>query len=104
MSTRQFIIGGLGSGGGGGVLVSRAGTENIPDATQYFQVFFSTSLPNTNYALNVNITNTAVAVSLDPIYLSIVNVDKRVDGFDVLFNAPTDSADYQLEYQATAHN
>lgn len=93
---RLFSIN-LGGGGGSGVLVARADTEDIAAATQNFSVVFSSNIGTANYALNVTIEN---AVDADPIYLTAIITNKIDTGFDVELSAPTDSANYKISYMA----
>lgn len=97
---RQFIIGGNGGSSGPGVLVARSGTENIADATQTVNVTFSTGMPNTNYSISATIGND---VDADPIYITIVSITKGLNGFTAELSAPTDSANYFLDYLVAEH-
>lgn len=94
--SRLFSIN-LGGGGGSGVLVARANTENIGNGVQNFSVVFSSNIGSANYALNVTIEN---SVDADPIYLTAVITNKIDTGFDVELSAPTDSANYKISYMA----
>lgn len=86
----------LGGGGGGSSTIDgRAGTDSLSNATQTHAVTFSSDLLTTNYAVIASITNT---VDGSPIFLQIVDTIKASTGFTVTFNAPTDSANYKLEY------
>ena len=93
---RLFSIN-LGGGGGSGVLVARASSEAIGNGIQTVNVIFSSDIGTTNYALNVSINN---QIDADPIYLTAVITNKTTGGFDVELSAPTDSANYELEYMA----
>ena len=92
-------IGGAG-GGGSGVLVQRAGSEAIPISTQTMPVTFSSPMGDTLYAVTISIFNDTDA---DPIYLSVVGVDKQLTDFTVTFNAPTDTGNYYIDYMITAY-
>lgn len=93
---RLFSIN-LGGGGGSGVLVARADAETISNGAQTLSVVFSSNIGSANYALNVTIENN---VDADPIYLTAVITNKTDTGFDVELSAPTDSANYVLNYMA----
>ena len=89
-------------GGGGGsvpvdTLTGRAGVEAIPLSAQSISVVFSSGIGSTDYALTFSIHN---YVDADPIFLEVVGVVKLSTGFDVTFNAPADTADYQLNWIA----
>ena len=84
--------------GGQGNLLGHSGAAAIADAQQTVSVVFASAMPDTTYALNCSITNVTDA---DPIYLNIVSTTKLTTGFTVEFNAPTDTANYILEWQVT---
>jgi hypothetical protein len=84
-----------GGGGGGGGEALRAGTSNISDAASSLTVAFSTAVADTAYRVAANFINTNDS---DPIFLSGMVTSKTVNGFTMKFNAPTDSANYKLEY------
>lgn len=83
--------------GGGGQIDGRADTVAIADGAQTVSVVFSSDLGNDTYALNVTIQNFVDGL---PIYLTAVIKNKTVSGFDVELSAPTDSANYVLNYAA----
>lgn len=81
--------------GGEGAFIGRVEQTSIPDATQTLAVVFASNMPDTQYSLFLSIKNTTDA---DPIWLQAVETIKSVSGFTVVFNAPTDSANYVLEW------
>lgn len=87
-------------GGGNGTLVARADIEPITNGAQTFSVVFSSDIGSANYALNVSIEND---VDTDPIYLTAIISNKLGTGFDIELSAPTDSANYILNYMAAAY-
>lgn len=86
--------------GGFGALLGRSESVAISNGAQTVAVSFAVAMPSANYALVVNITNTTDA---DPQYLSFANIVKTASGFTVELNAPTDSANYVLEYMVGEH-
>lgn len=87
-------------GSSGGGADTRAGSGTVTIASQSTTVLFSSSFASTSYSLVTSITNT---VDADPIWLNIVATTKTTTGFTVYYNAPADSANYLLEYIATAN-
>lgn len=87
----------IGGGSGGGSASTRAGAATVTIATQFTDVTFSSSFPDTSYSLVTSITNT---VDADPIWIQIVSTVKTTTGFRAYYNAPADSANYFLEYIA----
>lgn len=73
----------------------RAAIEDIADATDTVVVAFSSPWPDDLYVIDFCIENSASAT---PIFLQGVVTDRDANGFTVLLNAPTDSADYKLNY------
>jgi hypothetical protein len=80
--------------------VIRAGRAAIATATSTSVVTFSTALANTNYAVNHTFENTT---DTDPIFLQAMITAKSTTGFTATFNAPTDSANYVMNWQAIAN-
>lgn len=84
--------------GGQGNLLGHADSFPIPNATQTFTVTFPAAMPSVNYSLTFDITN---LVDVDPIFLNVVGITKTVNDFSVTMNAPTDSANYNLEWKVS---
>ncbi len=82
--------------GGQGNLLGHAGSQAISNGSPTVSVVYPAAMPDLNYSLTLSITNT---VDADPIYLIIVSTTKTVAGFTAEFNAPTDSANYVIEYK-----
>lgn len=82
--------------GGQGNLLGHADSSAIANGAATHSVVFPAPMPNLNYSLTFDITN---EVDADPIYLIVVATQKTVNGFTVEFNAPTDSANYVLEWK-----
>ena len=82
--------------GGQGNLLGHAGSQAISSGSPTVSVVYPAAMPDLNYSLTLSITNT---VDADPIYLIIVSTTKTVSGFTAEFNAPTDSANYVIEYK-----
>lgn len=83
--------------GGQGNLLGNAGSTAIASAQSQVVVVFNTAMSDTSYSLVTAIQN---VTDVDPIYLQIVSVVKSTTGFTALFNAPTDSSNYVLNWQA----
>ncbi len=100
MSLRMFAINLGGSSGGsappgpGTALAGHAGTEPILSGASSVSVVFTT-LGTTAYGVIPMVMNYTDA---SPIFLQVVAVTKAATGFTVNFNAPTDSANYVLEW------
>lgn len=94
----QIIISQSG-GGGGASIPTRTGTQGISSAAQSVTVVFTSNMSSNAYALVTSITNTTDS---SPIFLQIVDTVKSNSGFTAIFNAPTDTANYSLEYVAIA--
>lgn len=92
--------GGGGGGGPGGALTGRAGVESLTAAQQTVVVLFSATMGTTNYSLDYSIQNNTDAF---PIMLQGVVTAKDALGFTVVLNAPTDTANYTLNYQAVGY-
>lgn len=82
--------------GGQGNLLGHAGSQAISNGSPTVSVVYPAAMPDLNYSLTLSITNT---VDADPIYLIIVSTTKTISGFTAEFNAPTDSANYVIEYK-----
>jgi len=93
--------GGSGSSppGPGTALAGHAGSETIAAAATSASVVFST-LGTTAYAVIPKIMN---YTDLTPIFIDAISVTKTATGFTVNFNAPTDTANYILEWIVVSH-
>lgn len=101
MPTRLFSVNlGTGSGGSGGATVSRSGESTIANATQNVTVTFSSAVSSTSYSIDYSLLNT---VDAQPIYLQGIVTGKTVNGFTVQLNAPTDSANYIIDYKVSTY-
>lgn len=85
------------SSGGGS---SGAASVAIGNAASSIDVVFTTPFGSTSYMLLTNITNVTDAA---PIFLQVVDTAKSSTGFTATFNAPTDTANYVLEYMIGAY-
>ena len=74
-----------------------AGVEDITSSAQQVTVTFATARADTDYNVVFSFQN---MVDADPIFLIGYVSDKTTGGFTVKFNAPTDSSDYKLNWQA----
>lgn len=75
----------------------RAGQQTISSASTSQAITFSSTLGSTSYAMSVimkNVTDT------NPQFQEVEITAKSATGFTVTWNAPTDSANYVLEYTA----
>lgn len=87
--------------GGSGVQLGHTGVTAIANGSPTVSVVFGSVMPDLNYAITASITNLTDA---DPIYLIIVNTVKTTAGFTAEFNAPTDSANYLIEWQVARND
>jgi len=87
--------------GGAGVQLGHTGETPIANGSPSVAVVFPIAMPDLNYAITATITNLTDA---DPIYLIIVNTVKTTAGFTAELNAPTDSANYVLEWQVSRND
>lgn len=92
MSTSQFSEFPSSSSTG---TASGAQSVAIGNAASTKAVTFTTDFGSTNYAVLTSITNVTDAT---PIFLQVVVTAKSSSGFTATFNAPTDTANYILEY------
>lgn len=81
--------------GGEGAMIGRVNQTTLPISTQTIAVTFAEAMPSTNYTLLTNIINQS---DVNPIFLQVVGTIKSTTGFTVTFNAPTDTANYVLEW------
>ena len=75
--------------------LGRIDRNDIANGVDFHLVTFSNVMPNTNYGISVTIEN---LTDVDPISLLVVVTDRTVSGFTATFNAPTDTANYKLNY------
>lgn len=78
----------------------RSNSEPIAAGLQSQAVVFSTTLGTTNYAVVANLVN---LVDTDPQIQAVVVTTKTATGFTASWSAPTDSANYRLDYIATPY-
>lgn len=101
MPTRLFSINlGPSSGSGPGVLVARSGIQAISNGSATVSVVFSSDIGTTNYSISTFILNTT---DPDPIKLEGTISARVSTGFTITFNAPADTANYSLLYQASVY-
>lgn len=89
-----------GGGGGSSALTGRAGRDSISNASSTVSVTFSTVMTTVNFAIVFAVTNITDG---SPIFLNGIVTARSTAGFTVTFNAPTDSANYVLEWIASAN-
>lgn len=82
-------------GGGSGSGSSGSASVAIASGASSKSVTFTTDFGSTSYVPLINITNTTDAT---PIFLQWIVTTKSSSGFTATFNAPTDTANYILEY------
>lgn len=97
--TRLFSIN-VGGSGGSGTITGRTQTATVLASVSQTAVVFSTPMSSADYTVLTSISN---LVDTDPIFLQVVSIVKSTTGFTALFNAPTDSANYLLEYLVADH-
>lgn len=97
---RMFSINLGGGGSSAGALIGRANSEAIGNGATTVNVVFSSDIGSTNYSIVTAITNTADA---NPIYPQIIANTKASTGFTAELSAPTDTANYVLEWVAVIH-
>ncbi len=85
------------SSGGSGAFEGNIGEASISSGASSKAVVFTTPFADTSYSIIVTIQNLTDAT---PIFLNPVITAKSTTGFTVLFNAPTDTINYVLEYIA----
>lgn len=85
-------------GGGGSGGITSSGQVALAQGTTTTTIFFATALSSVDYALVCDIENSTDAM---PIFLQWFLSDKTVNGFDITFNAPTDTANYILNFMTT---
>lgn len=81
-----------------GTLAFRAGNVNLANAVTSATATFSTAFSDTNYFVSCAFVNKTDA---NPIFLQAVITTVSATGFIATFNAPTDTANYSLNYQAS---
>lgn len=88
-------------GGSAGIgLTGEANVVAIGSAASSIAVVFTTSFGSTNYAILYTFTN---LTDPTPIFLQAITTAKSATGFTATFNAPTDTANYVLEYVIVGH-
>lgn len=70
------------------------GVLGIGSGVSYIDVSFSKAMASASYKINFSFE----CSDANPIFLSGIVYNKTTTGFSVLFNAPTDSANYKLNY------
>lgn len=81
-----------------GALTTRAAAVALASGIATKTVAFSQAMNSADYVVTCVISN---AVDTAPIFLQCVVTTKTVDGFTVIFNAPTDTTNYVLEYRVS---
>jgi hypothetical protein len=81
-------------------IATRSGTPTIGSGVSNLSVVFSSALASTSYAVTVTMENTTDA---NPQFQPVTVTAKSTTGFSVNWNAPTDSANYKLNYIAIMH-
>lgn len=95
---RKFENGAWSDLGGGSTSVnSRSGTSPIPNGVNSVVVTFSSPVTSTTYAVLADIGN---IVDANPQYQTALVSNKTVNGFTLSWDAPTDSANYFVDYIA----
>lgn len=88
-----------GGGGGSGTLHGEAGQEPISASASSVAVSFPNDMSSVDFAIVFSFTNLTDAI---PIFLQGLVTARSIHGFTVAFNAPTDSANYVLDWIASA--
>ena len=83
--------------GGSPNLMGSAGRESLPNGAQSFSVVFLAPKANLFFEVVCTFYNT---VDSFPIFLQYMVTNQTLLGFTVTFNAPTDSANYELGWVA----
>lgn len=81
--------------GGGTANNSRSGSDTVAAGDTQITVTFSTPLPTSNYVVMAEMTN---LVDANPQFQTVIVTNKTNTGFTVKWNAPTDSANYEIGY------
>lgn len=94
----MFITGDAGFAAGGSPnLMGSAGREALPNGAQSFNVVFFAPKASVLYEVTCSFYN---LLDSDPIFLQYIVTNQTINGFTVIFNAPTDSANYELGWVA----
>jgi len=94
----MFITGDAGFAAGGSPnLMGSAGREVLPNGAQSFNVVFFAPKATVLFEVFCTFYNT---VDAQPIFLQYIVTSQSLLGFTVIFNAPTDSANYELGWVA----
>lgn len=101
MSMRMFSIN-LGAGNtAGSSLTGKSGIKTLSQGDQNtIQVNFSSSMGSTSYSVVCQVSN---YTDTNPINIQILSVVKASASFTVNLSAPTDTANYIIEYVVVAH-
>jgi hypothetical protein len=78
----------------------RSDSDVVANGVQFHDVTFSATLGTTNYGVVANLVN---LVDTDPQIQAVVITVKTATGFRASWSAPTDSANYRLDYIATPY-
>lgn len=79
-----------------GTTVKNFGRENILFGQSYVDIIFSTPMLNTAYSLTLGLESS----DLNPIFMSYLITSKLTTGARITFNAPADSNNFFLSWQA----
>lgn len=84
-----------GGGGSSGTLQGRNANVALGNGVQTASPVFSSAMADTAYSISIIFKN---LVDGSPIFLIPIITAKLTTGFTVIFNAPTDSVNYIMEY------
>ncbi len=84
--------------GTGGIDGTRAGSDSVSNGATSLAITFSSALADTSYTVNCNFHNTTDS---SPIFQSVMIKDKTTTGFTAFWNAPVDTANYEISYAAS---
>lgn len=93
----MFSTGSVGQSGAVVNLTGTAGRTALGSGVQTINVVFPVVRANTLYEVFCSFSN---AVDIQPIFLQYVVTAMSTTGFTVIFNAPTDTANYSLMWSA----
>lgn len=74
-----------------------AGVLSLASGVSTATITFDTEMPNVNYVVHIAFEN---SVDADPIFLLHHIYLKTVEEFSIRMNAPTDSANYKINWSA----
>jgi hypothetical protein len=89
----EIVVGGV----GGSTLLGHSGTATIASGASSKAITFAAAFADTTYSLTFAIVNVTDA---SPIMLWGVITAKSTTGATVTFNTATDTANYEIDYQA----